>query len=511
MLTVGAACSSPGDRPEADAIAGDDSATSAETDPSGGGQSGTTLLIDAAAPGTPIDSRLFGTNVPAWLGPERLQSEWFLDALAESGVTTLRLPGGSWSNGYDWLACELGDDGGCWWTWAARPSDFAELLAESGLDGIWTVSINESAQSAAALVAFFNGDVGDDTVIGPDREGVDWGTVGKWAELRAEGGHPDPVRIEMWEIGNEVYGGRPSVAGGEECAEWGWEDVWTCDGKEYMEGADYHDGYLAIREAMLTVDPVIKTGAVGVGDPSSWWDFGHEVFEHADQVDFYVVHDYGFDYSPSVTEALAEPAERWPGVVESAIPGEHGHIELALTEYNLVAWIEADTDRVMTRVVNAFYLADIIGRMATAGVDIANHWNFANGAADNGSDYGVVGADEGERYPAFMALMAWAQAGPELLSAPELDRVEGVVFYPTRHADGRLAVIALNPFEERSVPVEWRSLDEGAQVTVESAVAATLEASTMDWRAPDVLGAAAQVTSLTLPAHSISVVTVGGG
>ena len=37
------------------------------------------------------------------------------------GTSVLRMPGGSWSNAYDWLACET--DTGCEWHWAARPSD----------------------------------------------------------------------------------------------------------------------------------------------------------------------------------------------------------------------------------------------------------------------------------------------------------------------------------------------------------------------------------------------------
>ena len=38
--------------------------------------------------------------------------------------------------------------------------------------------MNGTAQEAAALVAFFNGDVDDSRTIGPDRNGRDWGTVG---------------------------------------------------------------------------------------------------------------------------------------------------------------------------------------------------------------------------------------------------------------------------------------------------------------------------------------------
>ena len=163
--------------------------------------------------GAEIDRRLLGTNVPAWLGPTVLADRAFVDATIESGVTLLRMPGGSWSNSYDWLGCESSDASQCPWTWAARPTDFVEFMQATGLPGMWTISMNETAESAAAAVAFFNGSAGDERAIGVDRDGVDWGTVATWARLRAEHGNDDPVPIELWEVGNEVYGGRGGVGG----------------------------------------------------------------------------------------------------------------------------------------------------------------------------------------------------------------------------------------------------------------------------------------------------------
>ena len=108
-----------------------------------------------------FDRRLLGTNVPAWLGPERLGDPDFQSEAIASGATVFRMPGGSWSNSYDWLGCELADDSRCFWTWAARPTDFVDFLQATDIDGMWTVSINETAQAAAAAVSFFNGNVDD--------------------------------------------------------------------------------------------------------------------------------------------------------------------------------------------------------------------------------------------------------------------------------------------------------------------------------------------------------------
>ena len=151
-------------------VPGDDGSDSAE------------IVIDVTAPSIPFDRRLLGTNVPAWIGPERLADPDFQAATQESGVSLLRMPGGSWSNSYDWAGCEVGDADRCYFVDSARPTDFIDFMQATDLPGMWTVSINQTAQSAAAAVAFFNGEVDDPRVIGTDRNGVDWGTVGSWAE-----------------------------------------------------------------------------------------------------------------------------------------------------------------------------------------------------------------------------------------------------------------------------------------------------------------------------------------
>ena len=266
---------------------------------------------------------------------------------------------------------------------------------------MWTVSINATAQSAAAAVAFFNGDVEDDREIGVDRNGCRLGDGRFVGESPRAERQPASMRIELWEVGNEVYGGRPEC-GGEECAAFGWEDVWTCDGTEYVTGDGDHDGYLAIREAMLDVDPTIQVGAVGVGDPAAWGDWGNEVIDErrATHLDFYVVHQYGFD---DVTVAGLGGEARRASCGPSLIAGIGSQLDedvpIAVTEYNLVSVESSDTDSTMTQAMNALYLADTIGQLAVGGVEIANQWNLANGTTGSGTDYGMINFDDGSRFP----------------------------------------------------------------------------------------------------------------
>lgn len=482
---------------------GEVAATATTAPPAQVDVAGEIVVIDASDPGHEIDRRVFGVNVPAWLGPERLADPAFVAETAESGATLVRMPGGSWSNSYRWAACEQRDDERCFWPWAARPSDFVGYLAATGLAGMWTVSINETAESAAAAVAFFNGNVGDERPIGTDRDGVDWGTVDRWASLRVAGGHPDPAGIRLWEVGNEVYGGRPE-SGGDECASFGWEDVWTCDGREYVNGIAGRDGYLAIREAMLAIDPGIAVGAVGVSEPSAWSGWGDEVIdESGEALDFYVVHDYGFDGSPTPDEALARPAELWPDVA-TTVSDRLGDVPFAITEYNLVSFEAGDTEQTMRTVTNAFFIAETLGQMVANDVPIAALWNLANGTTGSGTDYGLLDIDAGGRHPTFEAFRIWTGAGTHRLEAVERD---GVRIHPTRDDDGRWAVILVNPGGPTSLTFRFDALD-GRRTAELSGVSATSLTDRAFVEAAPVAVAVEPGVPFTVPVPAVSISTL---
>ena len=178
-----------------------------------------TIHIQAGTPITPFSPYMLGSNLPAWLEAWRLNDPTFRARTKASGLRLLRLPGGSWSNTYGWLSCELGaDQPGAqpcnenWETWAAKPSDFIAFLKATEVEGLWVVNPNSTAKEAAALVAFFNGHVTDTRSIGVDIRGTDWYIVGHWAALRASKGYTDPVPIRFWEFGNEVYASRADYA-----------------------------------------------------------------------------------------------------------------------------------------------------------------------------------------------------------------------------------------------------------------------------------------------------------
>lgn len=387
------------------------------------------ITIDAAAQPTPIDRRVLGTNLPAWLGRDTTEDVTFIARTIASGVTLIRIPGGSWSNGYNWLACETGtdisgDSEACWsWPWALRPTDFINFIKATGTEAMYTVNLNGTAQEAAALVAFFNGTVDDDGVIGVDIRGRDWGRVSDWAQLRSDNGNPEPLPIRYWEIGNEIYGG--NIDSGTDCASWGWEETWTCDGREYVngigEGENRHEGFLEFRAAMQLVDPTIQVGAVGVSPQTDWSDWGLEVIEEAGAaLDFYVIHHYAyFDPPETLAAVLTQPQQVWLPIMNEAndVFGKVGNGRIppiAITEYNLFSVIDKDNQQLMKRAANMLYIADSIGQMMQSGVSLANQWNLANVAdSSNGTDYGLMDGDT--RYPQYYAFPLWSRFGDQML------------------------------------------------------------------------------------------------
>jgi hypothetical protein len=393
-----------------------------------------TIRIDTAGPVTQASPLLLGSNIPAWLGPAVLSNGTLHMRTTAAGISLLRLPGGSWSDAYGWLSCELGyavsGAGPCdgWYGWAARPTDFINLLRAQGIQGMWTVNINVTSKEAAAAVAFFNGQVTDTTAIGVDIHGTDWYTTGHWAALRVAHGNPEPIGIHYWEFGNEIYGGLP---GHSNCQSWGWEATWTCDGTEYVNGVGSgsarHEGYLEFRAAMRAVDPSIEFGVSGVDDPASYANWGHKVIAAAGGVmDFYAIHPYAYNMPPPNTasghaQILALPQTHWSGIraaLNAAFALDAGGraIPVFVTEYNLTSsWIN-DNEQLMTRAVNALFIADSLGQMMQNGYAAAAQWDLANGGAPNGTDYGLMQDDAGfTRNPQYYAFPLWARFGATLL------------------------------------------------------------------------------------------------
>ncbi len=197
-----------------------------------------------------------------------------------------------------------------------------------------------------------------------------------------------------------------------------------------------------------------------------------------DLLDFYVIHDYGFDGEPDAGAALAIPEQTWPDLMQRAtetLAGENPSraVPIAITEYNMVAFQDSDNDRLMASALNLLYVADTLGQMAEHGVTIANQWNLANGKAANGTDYGMLDADTGSRNPQYYALALWARFGDELLATDVGFSAETELSaYAGRATDGTISVLAINKTadaDDRASSDRWRSRHLHARVPTLSA------------------------------------------
>jgi hypothetical protein len=151
--------------------------------------------------------------------------------LREAGITNLRFPGNGGIDAlYHWSTGAITNP----YTSDRAPAfprekQFPALVPVIDTLGSALVSVNYGSNldgsgggepaEAAAWVAYANGSPSNTQAIGKDSKGNDWKTVGFWAGLRAatplptdDGynqlriGHPDPIGIPLWTIGNEPWG-----------------------------------------------------------------------------------------------------------------------------------------------------------------------------------------------------------------------------------------------------------------------------------------------------------------
>jgi len=281
---------------------------------------GTTIAV------TPLDGVGLGTSVYAnqW-GNASLSSR-----LIESGVQSLRYPGGSYSDIYHW---STGYAQGGYAPSNSNFGNFVNIINSIGATAMITVdygsAMKNNGQSvpdyggqpgeAGAWVAYANGDASlfgtpSDISLGVDQQGNNWRTVGYWAKLRASTqaeyqtwatplglynsannflaiNHDASMGIKNWEIGNEVggngYFGDP-----------GWEADYHApydghrQGNSKLSPTTYANNLILFSNAMKAVDPTIKIGTGLNGYPST---ADQQILSNAgNYIDFAVLHWYPY-------------------------------------------------------------------------------------------------------------------------------------------------------------------------------------------------------------------------
>lgn len=223
------------------------------------------VTIDAGSIRSSVAETAFGVHTSVY------GNQWananLTNRLIQSGIDTLRYPGGGYADVFHWSICraqwENGITGGGLSPWWGDPvggygyvasgtdfGDFVKLLDSIGGKAVITVNYGSALnftngqsavpvnggqpKEAAAWVAYANADPGlygttNDIVIGLDAQTNNWRTAGYWAKLRASTSgeysswatadgvfnsyhsflainRDAPVGIKYWEIGNECFG-----------------------------------------------------------------------------------------------------------------------------------------------------------------------------------------------------------------------------------------------------------------------------------------------------------------
>jgi alpha-L-arabinofuranosidase len=434
--------------------------------------------------------------------------------LQSAGVTTLRYPGGANSDNYHWSTYKptkwQGTDQLATYGSNNDFGHFARLLDQFGT-AVITVNYGSNVdgtgggtpEEAAAWVAYAMGDPGNPKAIGKDASGHDWQTVGFWATLRGSPplatddgmnflrvGHPNPVLIKYWEVGNEVY--KNGYYGGEGTE----EDLHAAYPKDPKEnekqrrrnralGPDaYGNAFLQYSKAMKAADNRIKVGAsLDVPLASDWniqewtqdpitkkWEQHASVHKDADasldwdrnvlkiigkDVDFVALHWYPGATTESSgwkeidnTRTLLKPEEELPQVMSGLIElfqkycgPNMQNMQLLVTELGITPWIKVNDE-----ILPALFAADAYATLVedgAANIDWAELHN--NGFLNEENKPGPV-------YFAIQLVRRMADLNDIIVTASSSNSLLAV--HAATHKDGSVGLMLINKDPKNNATVK---------------------------------------------------------
>lgn len=402
------------------------------------------LGVDAAGVIRTADARWFGLNTAVW--DNDFDTVANSNELREIGTTTMRFPGGSLSDEYNWATdMSIGQS----FQWATSFNAFMQIATNLGARAFITVNYGTgTSNEAAAWVASAN--------------------------------ITNHCNFKYWEVGNECYGS------------------WETDSNSLP-----HDPYTyALRaasyiQAMKAKDPTIKIGAVAVPGEDSYTNYPAESVTnpvtgqtHSGWTpvmltefrklgifpDFLIYHFYAeytssgsnsTDSDPLLLQVAGNPCPTvysdWASAAASLrqqlsdYTGTAGtNIELCVTENNSDA---GASGKQSTSIVNALYQADSLGQLMKTEFNSLIWWDLRNGpiGPSSGGDFdpslygwrtigdlGIIDSTN-NAYPTFYSeklLQSFVRPGDSVLNASS-DYTD-LSAYAARKADGALALLVIN-------------------------------------------------------------------
>jgi len=337
---------------------------------------------------------IYGINVGKWI-PELLDPQSLpLERALSLGV--VRYPGGLLSDEEDWQKTLRAKDAN------VDTDEFLDWCAKVACTPMFTANVGDGTpELAAAWVKYVN----------HTRHGT---------------------KVQLWEVGNEIYGD--------------WHHYYAKWGKD--GGVAYGKAVRAFVKAMKAVDPSIKVSAVWMlGGP---WN--RAVFkEVADVVDAVSVHHYAQNAGSENDLALLAVSSQADALMrdvkqqvdELGVKGRK--YEIWLSEWNSV---DANPGAQIMQHVNALFVADYLGHLASSPVQIANLWALYNGRDKRLGDYSLMAvASDPQGYnfrrPTYwaFAMMAGALNGTLLSGSTDQEALSG---WLSKLPDGKLALVFVN-------------------------------------------------------------------
>ncbi|MGH7941670.1 MAG: alpha-L-arabinofuranosidase [Limisphaerales bacterium] len=398
------------------------------------------LDVNAANVIRAADTRWFGFNTAAW--DSDFDTATTSNLLEECGCTTLRFPGGSLSDTYNWATDKTINDP---YAWATSFRDFIQIATNIGAQVFITVNYGTgTSNEAAAWVASAN--------------------------------ITNHCNFKYWEIGNEVYGT--------------WEVDSNTPPNDPVTYATRAAGYIQLMKAK---DPTIKIGAVAVPGEDNDVNYSTEVVTnpvtgatHSGWTpvmlttfrkmgvypDFLIYHDYpeytssgsnsddsdplllqvADNYCPGVFSDWTSAAQNFRIQLNDYLGPAGSNIELCVTENNSDAGAEG---KQMTGIVNGLYLADSLGQLMRTEFNSLIWWDLRNGPSTAGDfDPTLYGwrpfGDEGitwgaTNYPVFYAeklLQHFIRAGDSVLNASSDYLL--LSDYAVQRTNGALTLLVIN-------------------------------------------------------------------
>ncbi len=396
------------------------------------------VLIDASKPARRMNPRrIGGTNLALWNEVRHFQDPLLRKWINELGTGLIRLPGGSWSNGYFWNgngvrnekgdvdSSRVGPDGYP----AVDYSDYKPgfMVDARTLKPLQGFHGNVDIKTLHDYIKATPGAVALPSINAGTGRPVD---AAEWAKWSLANGYESAY----WHVGNELSGS--------------WEPGTVLPDGSTITADIFTGRFNAIADAVHKVDPKAKLGAFAFGEDT--------LRACGDRVAFVSIHTYPGSTTLTSQENLARIPEQVGrevsqvcGWIDKYQPKRKGEIEIGYTEWNLSGGMNASD------LFSGLWTSMMLGEFARQGVDFATKWDTFTHVRGMAEGHGLIFTD-GDKYTrkaGYYALQLWNHYNGDEVLTPVVESPQPLYSYASRDAEA-VFVMVVNPGYDREAEVE---------------------------------------------------------